>query len=111
MWVRVLDVVRALETRTYATSASLTLDIHDPEGLAGGRFRLDASPDGASCAATTRSADLSLDVRELGTLCLGDESTLRPAALGRVEELTPGAAAVADRVFRAGRRAWCPDVF
>ncbi|MGW3735776.1 GNAT family N-acetyltransferase [Streptomyces sp. NPDC005148] len=111
MWVRVLDVVRALEARTYATPASLTLDIHDPEGLAGGRFRLDASPDGVSCAPTTRSADLSLDVRELGTLCLGDESALRLAALGRVEELTPGAAAVADRVFRAGRRAWCPDVF
>ncbi|MFE9950258.1 GNAT family N-acetyltransferase [Streptomyces sp. NPDC005531] len=111
MWVRVLDVVRALEARIYATPASLTLDIHDPEGLAGGRFHLDASPDGVSCAPTTRSADLSLDVRELGTLCLGDESALRLAALGRVEELTPGAAAVADRVFRAGRRAWCPDVF
>lgn len=34
MWVRVLDVVRALEARTYAVPASLTLDIHDPEGLA-----------------------------------------------------------------------------
>ncbi|WP_326814618.1 GNAT family N-acetyltransferase [Streptomyces sp. NBC_01762] len=111
MWVRVLDVVRALESRTYAVPASLTLDIHDPAGLAGGRFRLDASPDGASCAPTTRSADLALDVRELGTLCLGDESALRLAALGRVEELAPGAAAVADGVFRAGRRAWCPDVF
>ncbi|WP_371795852.1 GNAT family N-acetyltransferase [Streptomyces sp. NBC_01718] len=111
MWVRVLDVVRALEARTYAAPATLTLDIHDPEGLAGGRFLLDASPDGATCAPTTRSADLTLDVRELGTLCLGDESALRLAALGRVEELTPGAAAVADRVFRAGRRAWCPDVF
>lgn len=111
MWVRILDVVRALESRTYASPATLTLDIHDPEGLTGGRFRLDASPDGASCAPTTRSADLALDVRELGTLHLGDESALRLAALGRVQELTPGAAAVADRVFRAGRRAWCPDVF
>lgn len=111
MWVRVLDVVRALEARTYAAPASLTLDIHDPAGLAGGRFRLDTSPAGATCAPTTRSADLALDVRELGTLYLGDESALRLAALGRIEELVPGAAAVADGVFRAGRRAWCPDVF
>ncbi|MET7858771.1 GNAT family N-acetyltransferase [Streptomyces sp. NPDC005318] len=111
LWVRVLDVVRALEARTYAVPATLTLDIHDPAGLAGGRFRLDVSPTGASCTPTMQSADLALDIRELGTLYLGDESALRLAALGRIEELTPGAAAVADRVFRAARRAWCPDVF
>ncbi|MDF6043300.1 GNAT family N-acetyltransferase [Streptomyces sp. JH14] len=111
LWVRVLDVVRALEARTYAVPATLTLDIHDPAGLAGGRFRLDASPTGASCIPTTQSAGLALDIRELGTLYLGDESALRLTALGRIEERTPGAAAVADGVFRAARRAWCPDVF
>ncbi|SED00783.1 Predicted acetyltransferase [Streptomyces sp. 2131.1] len=111
LWVRVLDVVRALETRTYAVPGSLVLEIRDDAGLATGRFHLDASPDGATCASTTRSADLALDVRELGTLWLGDESVLRLAALGRVEELTQGAAATADAVFRAARRAWCPDVF
>lgn len=111
LWVRVLDVVRALETRTYAVPGSLVLEIRDDAGFAAGRFHLDASPDGATCAPTTRSADLALDVRELGTLWLGDESVLRLAALGRVEERAPGAAATADAVFRAARRAWCPDVF
>ncbi|MFG2566362.1 GNAT family N-acetyltransferase [Streptomyces sp. NPDC048567] len=111
LWVRVLDVVRALEARTYAVPGSLVLEIRDAAGYAAGRFHLDATPDGATCAPTTRSADLALDVRELGTLWLGDESVLRLAALGRVEELTPGATAKADAVFRAARRAWCPDVF
>ncbi|MFB8089916.1 GNAT family N-acetyltransferase [Streptomyces sp. NPDC055992] len=111
LWVRVLDVVRALEARTYAVPGSLVLEIRDDAGLAAGRFHLDASPAGATCAPTTRSADLALDVRELGTLWLGDESVLRLVALGRVEELNPGAAATADAVFRAARRAWCPDVF
>ncbi|MEU9948507.1 GNAT family N-acetyltransferase [Streptomyces sp. NPDC047939] len=111
MWVRVLDIVRALEARTYAVPGSLVLDIHDPAGLTAGRFHLDATPDGATCTPTTRSADLAMDVRELGTLYLGDESVSRLASLGRVEELTPGAAARADGMLRAGRRAWCPDVF
>ncbi|MFI9629130.1 GNAT family N-acetyltransferase [Streptomyces sp. NPDC052042] len=111
LWVRVLDVVRALEARAYAVPGTLTLDVHDAAGLAGGRYRLDASPAGATCVPTTQDADLALDVRELGTLYLGDESPARLAALGRVEELTPGAVATAEGMFRAARRPWCPDVF
>ncbi|MEW2089715.1 GNAT family N-acetyltransferase [Streptomyces sp. NPDC006682] len=111
LWLRVLDVPRALEARTYTTGAALVLDVRDPAGLAGGRFLLEVSPSGASCVPTTRDADLSLDVGELGTLYLGDESALRLAALGRIEEHRAGAAAEADTVFRAPRRAWCPDVF
>ncbi|MGW3163036.1 GNAT family N-acetyltransferase [Streptomyces sp. NPDC001142] len=111
LWVRVLDVVRALEARTYAVPGTLILDVHDAAGLASGRYRLDASPSGATCAPTTRDADIALDVRELGTLYLGDESPARLAALGRIEERTPGAVATAEGMFRAARRAWCPDMF
>ncbi|GAA3002943.1 GNAT family N-acetyltransferase [Streptomyces fulvorobeus] len=111
LWVRLLDVVRALEARTYAAEATLVLDVRDETGLTAGRFRLDASPAGASCVPTRESADLTLDVRELGTLYLGDESVIRLMDLGRVEENRAGAAATADAVFRTGRRAWCPDVF
>ncbi|MFC9429944.1 GNAT family N-acetyltransferase [Streptomyces sp. NPDC056987] len=111
LWVRILDAVRALEARTYAVPGTLVLEIHDAAGLAGGRFRLDASPEGASCAPTTEAAGLALDVRELGALYLGDASALRLAALGTVTEERPGAAAVAETLFRTGRRPWCPDVF
>ncbi|MFJ4837971.1 GNAT family N-acetyltransferase [Streptomyces sp. NPDC088746] len=111
LWLRVLDVPRALEARTYATEGSLVLDIRDGAGLAGGRFLLEASPSGASCAPTTRAADLTLDVAELATLYLGDESPVRLAALGRLDEHRAGAAATADAVFRTPRRPWCPDVF
>ncbi|MEV6649009.1 GNAT family N-acetyltransferase [Streptomyces sp. NPDC051219] len=111
LWVRLLDVVRALEARTYPVPGTLVLEIEDPAGLAGGRFRLDASPTGTVCARTTESADLALGVAELGALYLGDESAVRLAALGRVTEESKGAAAVADALFRTPRRPWCPDIF
>ncbi|WP_326694549.1 GNAT family N-acetyltransferase [Streptomyces sp. NBC_01387] len=111
LWVRLLDVVRALEARTYPVSGTLVLDVRDADGLSAGRYRLDASPDGATCAPTTGSADVTLDVRELGALYLGDESALRLAALGRISEETPGAVAVTEALFRTAARPWCPDVF
>lgn len=111
LWVRVLDVAKVLEGRSYGASGTLVLDLRDAAGLAGGRYRLDASPEGATCTPSTATADLALDIAELGTLSLGDESVVRLAALGRVEEVTPGAAARADALLRASRRPWCPDIF
>ncbi|MGW1468314.1 GNAT family N-acetyltransferase [Streptomyces sp. NPDC002308] len=111
LWLRVLDTARLLASRTYAREASLVLDVRDPAGLAGGVFRLDASPQGAECVPDTRSADLTLEVRDLASVFLGDESVERLLALGRIEENRPGAATLADGAFRTARRPWCPDMF
>ncbi|WP_217140965.1 GNAT family N-acetyltransferase [Streptomyces sp. AC627_RSS907] len=111
LWVRILDVVRALEARTYEGQGSLVLEVVDRGGLTGGRWRLEAGADGASCAPTTESAHLVLDVAELAALWLGDGSAVRLAALGRVREERAGAARVADALLRTSRRPWCPDMF
>ncbi|MEU0370416.1 GNAT family N-acetyltransferase [Streptomyces sp. NPDC006283] len=111
LWLRLLDVPAALEARTYPTSGTLVLEVADAAGLAGGRFRLDASPDGATCTPSSGSPDLTLEVGELATLYLGDESATRLSALGRLDEHRSGAAKTADGLFRPGRRPWCPDVF
>ncbi|MFI9266513.1 GNAT family N-acetyltransferase [Streptomyces werraensis] len=112
LWVRILDVVRALEARTYEAAGALVLEVADAGGLAGGRYRLEASADGAgTCAPTTENPDLSLDVADLATLWLGDESAVRLAALGRVREERAGAARQADALLRTSRRPWCPDIF
>ncbi|MFF1276327.1 GNAT family N-acetyltransferase [Streptomyces marokkonensis] len=112
LWVRILDVERALRARTYGAAGSLVLEVTDSGGLSGGRYRLEASADGAgACARTTESADLTLDVAELAVLWLGDESAVRLAALDRVREERAGAARQADALLRTSRRPWCPDIF
>ena len=87
------------------------LEVVDRAGFAGGRYRLEASAQGASCAPTTESAELTLDVAELGRLWLGDESASRLAALGLVREERAGAARSADALLRTSGRPWCPDMF
>ncbi|MFD3587082.1 GNAT family N-acetyltransferase [Streptomyces sp. NPDC058683] len=111
LWVRILDVVRALEARTYDVQGALVLEVVDRQGLAGGRFRLDASPEGASCTPTAEAPDLTLDIAELASVWLGDRSVVRLHALGRVQEARVGAARKADALLRTSGRPWCPDIF
>jgi len=112
LWVRLFDVPRALEARTWATAGSLVLEVVD-DRAAGGRSRLalDAGPDGATCRATRRDADLVVPVAALGSAYLGG-TRLRDAVIGTgFEEPTPGALAVADRLFRAADEPWCSTGF
>ncbi|MEV8551452.1 GNAT family N-acetyltransferase [Streptomyces glaucescens] len=112
MWVRILDVARALEARGYQGAGELVLEVVDPAGFTGGRYLLEAGADGRGvCAPTSREADLTLDVSGLGALWLGDESAVRLAAAGRVREERAGAARLADALLRPSRRPWCPDSF
>lgn len=111
MWLRPLDVPRMLRARRYATAGELVLQVRDPLGLAQGRFLLRTDEEGADCAPTTRSADLTLSTGALSSLYLGDAPAARLAALGALDEETPGAVARADLLLRTARRPWCPDVF
>ncbi|WP_030242987.1 GNAT family N-acetyltransferase [Streptomyces sp. NRRL S-455] len=111
LWVRILDVERALQARTYTGEGTLVLEVAGVDGLTGGRYRLDASADGASCTPTTESADITLGLGDLGALWLGDESVVRLTALGRVREERAGAARKADALLLTSRRPWCPDMF
>jgi predicted acetyltransferase len=115
LWLRVLDVPRALEARTYGAPGRLVLDVTDSLGYAAGRFALEAGPDwrGSVTLVTppAEPADLSLDVSVLGTLYLGDQRVARLAAAGLVAEQRGGAVARADRMLRTAARPWCPDGF
>jgi predicted acetyltransferase len=110
-WVRVLDPAAALAGRRCLCAGSETLEIVDPFGLAAGRFTLEGGPDGAQCRPTTSDADLVLAVDVLGAIYLGGVSLLSMARGGGVEEITPGALARADAMFRGQVAPWCPTSF
>ena len=98
LWLRILDVRRALEARTYAASDVLVLEVHGH-----GRWRLDAAPDGAACTATDADAYVSLTVNELGSLYLGGVCASELMYAGRVVERTAGAVSRLDALLRQDR--------
>ncbi|HEX4493224.1 MAG TPA: GNAT family N-acetyltransferase [Acidimicrobiia bacterium] len=97
LWLKILDVERALEARRYTTSDTLVLAVrHDDRTT---RVELDGGPEGATCRATTADADLELGIATLGSIYLGGTRAELHAAAGRIVEHTPGAVARVDAML------------
>jgi predicted acetyltransferase len=113
LWIRLCDVVRALEARRYEHEGSLVLEVVDPEAVGGRtRYALDCGPDGATCRRTDRSPDLTIGVAALGAAYLGGTG-LRDAvaASGGADERQGGALEAAHRLFRTIDEPWCSTFF
>jgi predicted acetyltransferase len=109
LWVRLVDIDRALAARRYATPLNVVFEVEDtfcPWNA--GRYRLQANGTSVTCERTQASADLHLSSTELGAVFLGGTTLASLAAAGRVEELRPGAIARCTVAFRSEREPFYP---
>ena len=111
MWLRILDVEKALEARSYLGAGSLTFDLTDdfcPWNA--GSWRLSVPGGGAAAtvvpAEAGAAADLALDVSALSTIYLGGFSFAELSRAGRVTELRAGGVAAADALFATAIKPW-----
>jgi predicted acetyltransferase len=113
LWVRLIDVDRALVQRKYSAPLDTVFDVADvfcPWNQ--GRWQLTIDSSGtATVERTTRDADLVLDSTDLGAVFLGGTRLTELAGAGRVHELTPGALIPASRAFLGDHAPYCPEVF
>ncbi|MEH6374227.1 GNAT family N-acetyltransferase [Streptomyces sp. KLMMK] len=107
LWVRLLDVPRALTARGWFTDGELVLDVEDPFLGEHGRYLLTVRDGKAGCVPTDREPDLSLDVSDLGSVYLGGTAPSTLVRAGHIRAHRPGAAALADALFRAERFPHC----
>jgi predicted acetyltransferase len=108
LWVRLVDVGAALSGRRYSEEGRIVLEVADefcPWNE--GRWKLE---DGAA-ERTDDEPDLRLPVQSLASAFMGGISFATLARAGRVEEVTDGALARADGLFRWDRHPWCPEIF
>lgn len=113
IWLRVVDIDRALTARTYSAPLDVVLDVADTVcPWNAGTWRLRAEPGKpATCERTDAAADLTLSINELGAAYLGGTSLATLAAAGRVTEHRPGAVREAAVAFLEPRPPYCNDGF
>ncbi|MFF1546312.1 GNAT family N-acetyltransferase [Streptomyces sp. NPDC058291] len=107
LWVRLLDVPRALTARGWCADGELVLDVDDPFLDERGRYLLSVRDGKADCVATDRAPDLSLDVSDLGSVYLGGTAPSTLVRAGHIRAHRPGAPALADALFRSDRAPHC----
>ncbi|MEV4642864.1 GNAT family N-acetyltransferase [Actinoplanes sp. NPDC049548] len=101
LWIRIVDLPRALAARSYAAPVDVVLDVTDPLLTENsGRWRLTADASGsATCTRTEEPADLACTVLELAAAYLGAVPLAALGAAGTVRELTPDAVRKASTAF------------
>jgi predicted N-acetyltransferase YhbS len=113
LWVRLVDLDRALPARGYASDISAVLAVTDRDcPWNAGRWRMQVSGGEATLTRTDDSPDLELDVSVLGAAYLGSAGTLaRLGRAGLVSVRKPGVLDRLSRSFESAVQPWAPWVF
>lgn len=115
LWLRILDVPRALAERTYERDGELVLEVVDRlgerDGPAAGRYRLSATAGTATCERTSAKPDLTVDVRALSAALLGGTRLVDATRASGATQHRSGVLEEADRLFRTADDPWCSTWF
>ena len=108
-WLRLVDVPKALSSRTYAQEGEIVFEVRDDFCPWNDEtYHLTGDSSGATCRPTTISPDITLSVDDLAVPYLGGFPFTPLALAGRVEEHTPGALSRADAMFATALKPWSP---
>ncbi|SMH49972.1 Predicted acetyltransferase [Rathayibacter oskolensis] len=110
IWTRVLDVAAAFGARPWTSDGALVIAVRDALGLVDGGYRITVTGGEGRVERTDETAEVELDVADLGSLLLG---SVRPSTLARA-----GSVAIAsedrervDRFFAPIAEPYCISFF
>jgi predicted acetyltransferase len=107
LFLRPVDVAAAWSARGYVGSGALVIEVDDPyRPRSAGTFLLEVDDGVGTCSRSDREPDLRCSVNAVGSTYVGGVNWTALAGANRVFELTPGALARADALFRSDRAPW-----
>ncbi len=111
IWLRIVDLDRAIPLRTYRSPARVVVALTDVTcPWNDGAWLLDLDVDGGTASRTDATAQIAMDVRDLGACLMGGTPLARLAAAGIVTG-DPAAVAAVDAALSTPTAPWCPEGF
>ena len=108
LWLRLVDVVAALEARRYAGDGRVVFGVTDPfRPDTSGNYELIVEGGVGRCSRTDASADLTGTINVLGATYLGGTSFRQLWWSGLIDERSSGALERADAMFASTPAPWC----
>lgn len=112
MWLRLVDVPRAFESREYAIDGRCIIRTRDQFGpWAAGTYELVVEGGRAQCNATRKAPDVILPASSLAAAYLGNTRLQTLKRAGRVDEDAPLALALLDMMLTTEPLPWTPWLF
>ncbi len=82
VWVRVLDVARAVEMRQFDADGSVTLEIRDKQDFCNGTYLITVEDGRAKVERSSEAADVAIDVAAFSTLLSGLQGAVELGVAG-----------------------------
>ncbi|MDU0294200.1 GNAT family N-acetyltransferase [Saccharothrix longispora] len=112
LWVRLVDVDRALAARRYSSDVDVVLEVEDdfcPWNA--GRVRFTVKSGKATLERVTDDPGVRLTAQALGAAYLGGTRLATLARAQQVHEVAPGAVTALSHAFLGDHEPHCPEVF
>ena len=112
LWLRLLDVPKALEARTYNAGGRLKIGlVSESQPEIAGTYVLDIDGSQATVKKTTNRPDVVMTPADLAALYLGGVTPGPLVEAGRIDVLSTGALAKLHGMFVTGSAPWCAHHF
>jgi predicted acetyltransferase len=99
LWLRIMDIPRTLEARTYQAELSTVLEVCDGFRSDGGRFALDVHGGRARCTPTDAPAEVQMDLDVLGSVFFGAHKASSFVAANRLHTKDSSLTRLLDAAF------------
>jgi predicted acetyltransferase len=113
IWMRVVDIARAIPARPYGTRAELTFRVPDDRMTPwnDGAWLMETDGTTTEVRRTDRSPDLEMPVNTLASLIAGHRSATHCSRVGKLSATSARALETADAIFKTDYPPHCPNNF
>ena len=112
LWIRLLDIPKALEARTYNADGRLKIGlVSESQPAVAGTYVLEIDDSKASVKKTTDKPDVIMTPADLSAIYLGGVAPGPLVEAGRIDAVTTGSLAKLHGMFSTDSAPWCAHYF